>query len=296
MKRIINNYYNLYPDEIKYRYGGVFFVINDISYLLTETTHEPQAILNIYELLFKNHIGNFLLINNLAGNAVSVEANKFYILYKIRCEVDETLMLKETIKISANGTAGWSKLWSERINYYEVQINELAQDKLAILQSINYYIGLAENAIAIAAKMEKELDEKDYAIQHYRMNVPVKKGEYFNPSNMLIDINVRDIAEYIKSSFFNNSRTPEEYINYLLALPLDVKKANLLLARLLYPTYYFDLFDEIVLNEREEKELIPIINEVHRYERFLINLYEKLSTKTPIIYIEWLKKGTKVPH
>ena len=47
--------------------------------------------------------------------------------------------------------------------------------------------------------MKKVKDE--CAIQHYRMRVPVTKGEYFNPTNMLIDVSVRDIAEYIKARF-----------------------------------------------------------------------------------------------
>jgi len=295
MESIINHYYHLVPENLKKRYGGFLFYVEEERYLLVEVLNETE-LLKIYQILINHHIGNFIIINNIEGNQISKQDDKNYLLFKIRCNENENMTLKETINIHISGSNIWSKVWGERINYYEIQINELAQDKKVVLDSINYYIGLAENAITIANKYEKELNEHDYAIQHYRMYVPVKKGDYFNPNNMLIDISIRDIAEYIKSSFFNNPKDNNDYLEFILSLPLDQKKANFLLARLLYPSYYFDLFDEIILEERDEHDLIPVIKESKEYELFLKELYEKLTIKYQMIYIEWLKKGTKVPH
>lgn len=296
MKSIINYYYNLFPTEFKNRFGGFLFVIQDLKYLLVEVKETLQKTEEIYNLLIKNQIGNFIIVPNRFGEFYSEHDGQTYLLFRIRCLPEEMMSFKETINIPAAGDNIWSKLWGERIDYYEVQINELGQEKKIILQSVNYYIGLAENAIAIATKVEEDLTKFDYAIQHYRMKVPIKRGDYFNPGNMLIDLNVRDLAEYVKESFFNNSKEPDDYIGYLLSLSLDQKKANLLLARLLYPTYYFDLFDEIILGEKNEEELIPIIKATKRFEYFLKELYKHLAIKYQIVNIEWLKKGTIVPH
>jgi len=289
MKNIINYYYNLYPEVIKNRYGGFLFIVNNEKYLLTQVVGQAERIKYIYDLLIRVGIGNYIIVNNQSAEYYSTHNHHEYILFRIRCIAEETMMIKDTINIPAPGKSLWSNMWSERINYYERQINELGQDKKTILQTVNYYIGLAENAITIANNYEKELNTGDYALQHHRMHVPITKGDYFNPNNMLIDIRVRDAAEYVKSSFFNDAKTPDEYLYYLLSLSLDNKKANLLLARLLYPTYYFDLFDEIILGDRDEGELIGIINEVHKYERFLKAVYTQLSQRFHMINIEWLK-------
>ena len=83
--------------------------------------------------------------------------------------------------------------------------------KKLILDSVNYYIGLAENAIFIANKF---YDGSESYIQHYRIGVPVKYADYFNPTNLVGDVYVRDIAEYIKSSFLVR-REDSFYIEYL---------------------------------------------------------------------------------
>jgi len=290
METIIHHFYNLDPENIKERHGGLLFNVNEDRYLLCEIIDDPQKIIDIYNLLMQNKIGNFIIVYNKEQEMVSIQEERKYILFKIRCLQDETLTLNETINIRIPGNSIWSKIWSERIDYYEVQINELAQNKWILLNSVYYYIGLAENAITIANKYESLLSENDYAIQHYRMNVPIKKGYYFNPNNMLIDIAVRDVAEYIKSSFFNKTKEQSVYINYILSLPLDEKLANLLLARLLYPSYYFDIFDDVILSEKKEEQLLDIIQDHQRYEAFLREIYQKLSMKYSMVYINWLKK------
>ena len=236
-----------------------------------------------------NNIHNYLVVYNKENTLVSTIDNKNYILFMINCMPNEILKFNEQFFIPISFQMDWSKLWSNRVDYYEIQINELAQEKRLILHSVYYYIGLAENAIYIADKYEKKVKD-ECAIQHYRMRVPVTKGEYFNPTNMLIDVSVRDIAEYIKSSFFLEKRDFSYYVDYIKNLNLTDITANLLLARLLYPTYYFDLFDEIILNDYEENSLIPIINNQKNYEIFLKEVYSELSLKHQIININWLRK------
>ena len=181
-------------------------------------------------------------------------------------------------------------MWSERINYYEIQINELAQDKKIVLHSVYYYIGLAENAIYIAGIYENKVSG-ECGVQHYRMHVPITKGEYYNPNNMLVDVLIRDVAEYIKSSFFLEKRDNNYYIDYIKNLLLTDLTANLLLARLLYPSYYFDIFDDIILNDYSETELLSIIDRQKDYESFLNHIYMELSRNFKMVNINWLKKG-----
>lgn len=291
MEKIINFYYNLYPNELQKMYNGFYFLINSYKFLLIELVLPKNNILDIYEKLIQNNIGYFIIITNKDNNPVSSFENKEYILFQINGDDKEILKFGEQIYIPSKSDVNWGKLWSDRIDYYEIQINELAQDKKIILESIYYYIGLAENAIYIANKY-LNIPENESIIQHYRMNVPIRKGDYFNPGNMLSDIYVRDIAEYIKNSFFCEKKEDDYYLEYINSFKYSEESANLLLARILYPSYYFDIFDEIILNNKEEDELIMIIKLCYDFEDLLIKIYNLLQKKYPIIYINWIRKKT----
>ena len=287
MKSLINYYYNLYPENIQKMYGGYYFDVNNVNYLLTELKVPAKQTLDIYQELMNNRLSYFLIISNKDGSPVSIFEEKEYILYHLNCDYKETLKFGEQLYIPYPSDLNWGALWTERINYYEVQINELAQEKKLILDSVNYYIGLAENAIFIANKF---YDGSESYIQHYRIGVPVKYADYFNPTNLVGDVYVRDIAEYIKSSFFSERREVSFYIEYLSSFNYSPVTANLLMARLLYPSYYFDTFDEIILNDKPENHLLPVLNMCYEFEELLAKIYLFLEQKYQIEHINWLKK------
>jgi len=62
----------------------------------------------------------------------------------------------------------------------------------------------------------------------------------------------------------------------------------MLYARLIYPTYYFDIYEDIMSGKKDEDDLIPIIDKVDDYEMFLKNAYYEISKYAPIDRIEWL--------
>ncbi len=287
MKSIINYYYNLYPEKIQKIYGGFYFELNDYSYLLTELKVHGSHILKIYQILINNKITNFLIINNNEGHPISSHDEKEYILYHLNCDYKATLKFEDQIYIKFPSEIHWGQLWSERINYYEVQINELAQEKKIILDSVNYYIGLAENAIYLA---NKNYEDTNSYIQHYRINIPVKYVDYYNPNNLIGDVYVRDIAEFVKSSFFYERKSNSFYLEYLNSFNYSKTTANLLMARLLYPSYYFDIFDEIILKDKSEKLLLSVLKMCYEFEELLANVYALLEAKYNIDHISWIKK------
>ena len=99
-------------------------------------------------------------------------------------------------------------------------------------------------------------------------------------------------CSYIKNSFFCEKKEDDYYLEYINSFKYSEESANLLLARILYPSYYFDIFDEIILNNKEEDELIMIIKLCYDFEDLLIKIYNLLQKKYPIIYINWIRKKT----
>ncbi|MBO7536368.1 MAG: hypothetical protein J6T34_04455, partial [Bacilli bacterium] len=167
----------------------------------------------------------------------------------------------------------WKNLWEQKLDYYEYQISELGLKYKKLRNSFSYYSGLCECAINLLNYVN--YDNVRMNIAHYRIGKRI--DEFMNPLNITIDNITRDIAEYLKSNMiteFDFNLTNDEYI--------------LLMARILYPSYYFDVYDKIIKEDIEEKEIDNIIKKNNSFELFLIKTYKYLITKSNMPRIEWL--------
>ena len=90
--------------------------------------------------------------------------------------------------------------------------------------------------------------------------------------------------------FFKNEDALLELITYLKITKLSNYSYHMLYARLLYPSYYFDIYENIMNNNELEENLLPIIKKVEEYELFLKNSYLEISKYTEIDKIEWIIK------
>ena len=133
-------------------------------------------------------------------------------------------------------------------------------------------------------------DEYDYVISHKIIRFNDNIDIIYNPLNIIFDYRVRDLAEYIKNSFFNhNSNIFKEINNYLKKYPLTINEAKLLVSRLLYPSFYFELYEDILIDNKDEKIIINIINKLPSYEKYLNNVIVYLNKIYSIEEITWLK-------
>ena len=66
--------------------------------------------------------------------------------------------------------------------------------------------------------------------------------------------------------------------------------AYLLFSRLLYPNYYFDIYDKILNSELNEKEILKIVERNKEYEKFLLTIKEQLKDYGKLAMIKWIKK------
>lgn len=65
-------------------------------------------------------------------------------------------------------------------------------------------------------------------------------------------------------------------------------KYQMLFARLLYPTYYFDLYESIMNKDTDEEELVKVIKRVDEFELFLKKTYLEISKYAKIEKIDFL--------
>ena len=177
----------------------------------------------------------------------------------------------------------WYTLWTSKIDYLELQITEFGKKYPLLRRSFPYFCGLAENAIQLLEKT----NVTEYRINHYRIKKDEKMIDFLNPLNMCIDLKTRDISEYIKNNIIHINDIEE--IDYIIEkFKLNKEELRLMFARIMFPNYYFDTFEEIIAQEKDEHEITKHIERVESNEHLLKILYKHIKQKANLPNIEWL--------
>ncbi len=295
MKNAINYYYNLYPDNIHQTDKGYYFFINTTRYFIVKYLDNPKDAAKIYNItiqLLNKHLYVHPIVLNNQNQIITYINNEPYILmitiyYQNKINLNDIIYFSSTIALDYKQTPNWGILWSEKNDYLEYQISMLGQNHPLLRESFSYYIGLGETAIQLVNTINTSNLPLIYA--HKRLKKTDKQFDLYNPLNLTIDFQVRDIAEYLKNKFFNNENIEPELIYYLNNAKLSISEYLLLLARLIYPTYYFDLYEEIITNRKNEQEIKKIITKTEEYEQLLKKIYHYYKTFIPIETIDWLE-------
>lgn len=294
MKNAINYYYNLYPDNIYQNEKGYYFTVNQRRYFLTKYLDDPKNIQTIYDthmyLLNQNFYVHPIILNT-QNQILTFINNEPYILmntiyYKNKITLNDVLFFTNKIS-NIKTTTNWGELWSNKSDYLEYQISQLGKSHPVITESFSYYIGLGETAIQMVNSIEKTNVNIFYS--HKRINSDDTQYDLYNPLNIMVDYKVRDIAEYLKSKFFNGENITLDLANYFNNEKLSTYEYYLFLARLIYPTYYFDLYEEIITDRKDDKAIEKIISKADDFENIIKKIYQYYKTFLPINKIEWLE-------
>ena len=308
MKNIINYAYNLQVENIESFNEYAHFIMNEKSYYFVpfnRSNEDINDIINCSKDLKLKGIDCHDIILNKENQIFTKHGENFYILLKVNgnekkeyfindiLNINKKIILnKNKIKLYSNN---WANMWSSKIDYFEYQVREYGKTKEGILNSFSYYIGLAENAISYANKTSSTLTPNDLdkvTLAHRRIFYPNIKLNYLNPLSFIIDLEIRDVAEYIKSLFFCGQEEEAliELDLYLKLKALSGYGYQMLYARLLYPSYYFDIYERVMINACSEDELIKIISKEEKYEKFLYETFKLISKYYNIEPIYWINK------
>ncbi|MDO5568500.1 MAG: hypothetical protein Q4G04_00105 [bacterium] len=302
MKNILEYYYNLSPTIINKKDEYYYFKLKNDTYYLVPYNNQEE-IKNIYEI-------NILMINsNILVHEIIINKNKepfifynnrVYILYKTFINPKSIITLNEIsyiskIRINYSKQSirdNWPNLWSKKIDYFEYQINQFGKKYPIIVESFSYFVGLAENAISYVRNTMNEVLISNIdigVISHKNLYINNPAYHFYNPLNIIIDHQARDIAEYIKLAFFNdNKKIFQELSLYFTENKFTVYGIRLLYGRILYPSYYFELYEQILRNQKKEYELLKLISKISKYEQYLKDVYEYLNSLYTIPKVEWL--------
>ena len=104
-----------------------------------------------------------------------------------------------------------------------------------------------------------------------------------------MDSKCRDIGEYIKKMFFEDKISENDLVERIKNIFFTNDEAILFLSRLIYPSYYFDMYEKIYNKNDTEENLKKITKKNTEYEVFLKKIYIFLKRKYDIPQIEFLE-------
>lgn len=303
MKNIIEYYYNIKIDNLHNENDSYIFDINEKHFTFKPYYDDINNINDIYKLnsiISKRFNSDSIILNRFSSPLSKINNNYYFLIYNKKT-YNVTLplisnMALNNISISSLERKNWEILWQNKIDYYERQIKENEKKYPLIRESFDYFIGLAENAISylVNTKLEiiPEINDKK-VISHNNLEASLS-----DPNNLILDHKARDVAEYIKYSYYNNNKMIfEELDEYFYYNYFSLYGMRILFSRVLYPSFYFELYDKIISGKTEENKLNTIISKINDYEIYLFNIYLHLRKYYDIPSIEWLNKKQGLnPH
>ena len=182
-------------------------------------------------------------------------------------------------------------LWDQRIEYIENQcltnLNFDNEAHLLLYEYTLYSIGLAINSLQYLADMKLDYKRKYSATLTHRRIKNIDKYELFNPFNLIVDHSSRDLAELYKNNLISLNTLLDicAFYNY------SIDEYEYLLARLLFPTFIFDIVEDIENDKTSydyTSDIYTCIKKANLQLSQLKNLYFSLINKMNIRPINWI--------
>lgn len=285
LKKINNNYY---------------FKNQNDNYIINLYDRDPKEIIEIYNLTLEMLNSGFKIyeiILTRSNEIVFTYKNKYYVLMKVPNIKNRIINYNDVknfyfvprTKIKYLDKSNWNINWSNKIDFIEYQENQIKNKYKIIDNSIYYFIGIWENAISYFNDNYNYVSEK--VVAHKRVTTDMDLLTFLNPLNFVIDYKERDIGEYIKSFSYTNNYSIENIKNYLMGF--DKNSIILIISRMLFPSYYFDIYEDVILGNKNENELGSIIERRDNVLK-VINLIFDIYINYNIPVILWIKKEVKL--
>jgi len=299
MKNAINYYYNLVTYDIRRFNKQYRFSVSDNEYLLCPCEYSLEELEEIYKLdlfLLQMNVYVHKIILNNNNQIITYINDEPYLLMQILVSDNRIINIDAILnfqnlpvynyfpKLQKNN---WRDFWIKKIDYFEYLFNELGIKYSFLSTSFNYFVGITETAISLLYKIE---NNDNLVISHRRVKHDSIIQDLYNPLNLVVDSKVRDISEYFKSCFINNKININDVKNYFNQVQLTQKELYLFFLRMLFPSFYFDLYINIIDDNLNQKEYDKVISKINDYQKLIKELYWYLKPYANLPDIEWIIK------
>lgn len=269
--------YDIRVDVVRKSKDKYIFYYDNKYYIFKEIYDEDK----IYRNLSYIDSGYFYeIIKNKSNNFVSNYNNRLYILLCVNkienrnINVNDLLNKNIIYNIPFNKFL-WISLWKNKIDQVEYIINS-NRNKFNIytLSIINYYIELSEIALYYLISNVDNKQIISISFCHERINNFFDLYDLYDVSELIFDNYTRDIAEYIKYEIINGSFDVRKY---LFINDLNNVDRGLLFSRVLFPSYFYDIFDDFVLNDKDFISFDKNFININKNEKCIRDLFGIIS-------------------
>lgn len=282
MKEFIEYNYDLRCDDLAILNNLLYFKNLDKFYIISNFNRDEVEFEKVLNYLISNNLKSLKVVMNKNGSYISEFNGKKYVVMESDCE-NEIIDFPICIGGLINENNYWNEIWENRVVQLEKHKSELSLNK-DIFYILNYYIGLIEICIYNYNLLIRKYGQKNgLSIQHNRIEFPIYSFSYYNPVNYLFDFEFRDFAEYLKMSFFYSDFSTDEAISVIDNYNFDNFSINMFFVRLIYPTYFLELYDMQNKNNVYSDLFYDLLKKSSQYENFILKLITAMSSKYEII-------------
>lgn len=251
-------------------------------------------IISVDESLFKRGVriipsrDNRLNVESEYGLLSLVAVNKFNV------SLNDLLFMHRQYssfnRINYTSLTTIKELWINKVDNIENKILSALKIDNFLFEKINsliiYTLGLGENAIGYIQDIILDYGDKieEVTLSHKRF-IKFDSYELLNPFNLIVDSPMRDIADLYNINIIN-----KENLEYVLkSYNLSTKSASLLFARILFPSFLFDLLEEQYVTRGDiRKELLDYFNNLEVKLEKIKYIHRYLVDRYGIRPLNWL--------
>ncbi len=304
MKNFINYYYGFYINNIYFSNNKYFFQIGNEKYML-QTCENPTIISYCNEINYQlnQYYYFFSFVLNKENNYITLIENKPYLLLKLNNMINSKISIfdiKNDYFIDVHGKISnlnrfpWTRLWENKIDYFERILFSKKESYKKIYPIFHYFIGIAENALLYLKQTIQEEEQEDsdrVVISHSRITIDYELYDYYNPVNIIIDHSSRDISEYIKSMFLHRVWDLDILSQYLDRNYFSRYGIRMIFARILFPSFFFDDLENMILHSSDINVLL-LESRAEEFENFIREIGTFFMNKYDIPMLSWIIKET----
>ena len=295
MNNAILFFFNINTKEVKKINDNYYFNYAYNNYVVQIYNRDIEEAIEIYylnlELLSNGFIGYEIILTE-DNDVLFLYEGVYYILMKFPNIKNRIITYEDVINFNyipntmfkKLDKSNWGITWSNKIDFIEYQFDQVRNRYSIIDDSIDYFIGIWENAISY---YNDNNINSERCVCHKRVSTNMDLLDFTNPLNFVIDYKERDLGEYLKSFVISknySNASLDRMINFS-----DRDSVVLVISRILFPSYYFDLYEDIILGNKDEHELNDVISKRNNV-LYLINYILFRYSNLNITDIEWIKK------
>jgi len=294
MKDNLKNYYNIKALDIKQIDDDyIIYDENNIFLLYKIDIDDIKYYLNILSLDIHNYLYKFV-INKDMSYISNINDNK-YVLLSTNKILNEEINIEDIKTFNLNNILIKRKeidlvdLWSKKLDYLQYQISQFGNDFKDVLNSFSFFIGMGENAITFISNNSINFSNIRMSLSHVRLNYLEKEINFYNPFNIKEDYIIRDGAEYIKSKLLVSDDLMDDVNKMFKNYNSD--EIKLFIARLLFPTLYFDELERIIIDKKESSRINIYIDSINNYLNLIKDIYYEIKKDISIDIPSWIIKN-----